>query len=365
MTRGPRLLVSGVVLGQPMGGVRLHNREILPRLAHLLEESGGSLAVLEGRDRIEFALPASVEIIHTNVPMHPIVLRAEAELRALRKALRTAHAALNPFDLVHTAHMPAPRGLDVPYTLTIHDLRSVDPNHGSAPRRVMAERVLRSAIKHALRVFTVSRFVASQIQRSFQPDGTQIVVVPNGVDHFTPLPRRPEANAPIRCIGHLEQRKNIELVIRALAVDKTLPRLEVHGAPKGEELERLRGVAAEMGVKDRVTFAGAFADDELPRLLASAACVCVPSRIEGFGITALEAQRAAVPLAITRGTALTEVAGDKTPNFAPTDPSECAHALHAALAAPAVEIERARARADLFTWDASARAWFDGIMNAR
>jgi hypothetical protein len=48
----PRVLVSGVVLGQPMGGVRRHNAELLPRVARLLAERGGSLAVLEGRERM-------------------------------------------------------------------------------------------------------------------------------------------------------------------------------------------------------------------------------------------------------------------------------------------------------------------------
>ena len=40
----PRVLVSGVVLDQPMGGVRRHNAELLPRAAELL-----SLALTQPR----------------------------------------------------------------------------------------------------------------------------------------------------------------------------------------------------------------------------------------------------------------------------------------------------------------------------
>jgi glycosyltransferase involved in cell wall biosynthesis len=364
MNRAPRLLVSGVVLGQPMGGVRRHNKELLPRLARLLEENGGSMAILEGKDRIEFELPPSIEIVRSNVPMHPILLRAEAESRALRKALRAAEARGKRFDLVHTAHLPAPRGLEVPFTLTIHDLRSISPTQGSTARRAIAKRVLNDALRRALRVFTVSRTIANEVRRHFIIEAERIAIVPNGVDHFTPLPREKRQGAPIRCIGHVEPRKNIELLIRALASDATLPRLEVNGAGKGDEVERLRALAAELGLTERVHFAGAFDEAELPRLLADAACVCIPSWIEGFGIVALEAERALAPLAVARGSSLNEVAGPEAPAFSPNDAVECARAMHAAIALPHSDLEHAKLRADRFTWDAAARAWFDGLMAA-
>jgi hypothetical protein len=47
--RAPRVLVAGTVLGQPMGGVRRHNQELLPRVARRLAARGGALAVLAGR----------------------------------------------------------------------------------------------------------------------------------------------------------------------------------------------------------------------------------------------------------------------------------------------------------------------------
>lgn len=365
MNRAPNLLVSGVVLGQPMGGVRRHNRELLPRLALLLESNGGSMTVLEGKDKIEFELPKSIDIVRSNVPMHPVLLRAEAESRALRRALKNAAANKRPFDLVHTGHLPAPRGLEVPFTVTLHDLRAIADTQGSAARRAIAKRVMKDAVKRALRVFTVSRLVANELRRHFIIEAERIAVVPNGVDHFTPIPREPSADAPIRCIGHVEPRKNLELVVRALAADPTLPRVEFHGAGKGDEPERLLKLAQELGVASRVHFAGGFDEALLPKLLADAACVCIPSWIEGFGIVALEAQRALAPLAVARGSSLNEVAGSETPTFSPSDPVECARQIHIARAMTSAELARAKVRADRFTWDAAARAWFDGLMAAR
>ena len=78
MSAAPRLLVSGVVLGQPMGGVRRHNAELLPRLAERLRAAGGGLGVLEGAVPIPFELPDVVERIPSNVPFQPPHMRALA-----------------------------------------------------------------------------------------------------------------------------------------------------------------------------------------------------------------------------------------------------------------------------------------------
>ena len=75
MNPAPRVLVSGVVLAQPMGGVRRHNAELLPRAARLLEEEGGGLAILQGTDPILFELPESVERIQALVPPRRATVR--------------------------------------------------------------------------------------------------------------------------------------------------------------------------------------------------------------------------------------------------------------------------------------------------
>ena len=110
-----------------------------------------------------------------------------------------------------------------------------------------------------------------------------------------------------------------------------------------------------------MTFAGPFADADLPAIHARAACVCLPSTIEGFGIGAIEAQRAGTPLVIARTPALVETAGDATPAFAPDDPAELVNAIRIARASSPVELARAARRADTFTWDAAARRWFEAL----
>jgi glycosyltransferase involved in cell wall biosynthesis len=164
-------------------------------------------------------------------------------------------------------------------------------------------------------------------------------------------------------VGHVERRKNLALLLHAMASDATLPRLVLAGAPKGREDVRLRDLAARLGVSSRIEFVGLLDDAGLARLYAGAACAVFPSWREGFGIPALEARRAGVPVAVSSSAALLEVAGRDAPSFAPDDAQACAAAIHAALATPPAELERAAEQARRYRWDDSARrlveAWTD------
>ena len=137
-----RVLLSAVVLAQPMGGVRRHSAELLPRAARLLRDSGGALAVLEGREKIPFDLPDFVERIPSSVPAHPVIARATLEGRALRRALEAAANVGARFDLVHTGHLPVPRHLKTPHCVTIHDLRALELEHTPLSRRLIARKVI-------------------------------------------------------------------------------------------------------------------------------------------------------------------------------------------------------------------------------
>jgi glycosyltransferase involved in cell wall biosynthesis len=335
----------------------------------LLEEAGGSLTVLTGPEPLPFELPALVRVLRSQVPWRPPLQRALAEGRALTAEVGRAAAAGEPFDLVHSAHLPVPPKMPLAYSLLVHDLRSLSGEMAPFTRRLVARAVVGRAARGAALVITVSEAVRAELLTRFPLDPAGVVVVPNAADHFTPLARQAAADAPLVCLGHLEPRKNLELVLRALALDPRLPRLVLHGTPKHGEEGRLKALAQELGVAQRVSFAGPYGEEELPGLLAGAACVVLPSRLEGFGIVALEAQRAGVPLAVAAAGALPEVAGPRTPSFAPDDAAACARAIRGALGAGPADLEAARTRAEGYSWQGSAAllcaAWRLATVRAR
>lgn len=360
MIREPHVLVAGAVLGQPIGGVRRHNAELLPRAARLLAESGGTLTVLEGTTPLPEEWRESVERVSSRVPYQPPWKRWVAERHAIATAVRDAQRSGRPFDLLHTGHVPVPE-IPLPYSVTIHDLRDLELARGPTLRQLVSPRVLAHAFRHARTVITVSQTVASAIEERFPT--RRIVIVPNAADHLEVLPRA-TGPGPLLHIGHVERRKNLELLLEALAVDPGLPDLLLAGAPKAAEDLRLLRRARELGVANRVALLGTVTDRQLAELLAEAACVVIPSSLEGFGIGVLEAQRARVPLAVSRAGALPEVAGTEVPSFAPDDPAEAAHAIRAALDTRETELDRLAAQAARFSWDASARELVDAWREA-
>jgi len=345
VSRLPRVLVAGAVLGQPMGGVRRHNAELLPRAARLLSDGGGALAILTGRTPPALTpswTDAPIELVRSDVPAR-LPGRALAESRALRIASAR-------FDLVHTAHLPAPRGLPVPFTITLHDLRSLSPL-ASPLRRLVGRRLVADALRRCACAIAVSETVRAQLERHGAP---RTALVPNAADHLPLVERAATPERALLHVGHLEPRKNLELLVEALALAPDLGELWLAGAAKGAEAERLAALARRHAVAARVRFLGPVDDDELARLYSRAACLVLPSRLEGFGIPVLEAQRAGLPVAVADAGALPEIAGPDVPRFPPDDAAACAAAIRQALSTPPDGLANAARRALAESWDDAA-----------
>jgi glycosyltransferase involved in cell wall biosynthesis len=357
----PSVLISGVCLGQPAGGVRRHNAQLLPRLAEQLEAKGGRLAVLEGRVPITFELPESVERIPSRVHWLPTALRAASESRVLAESIAQAQSEGRPFDLVHTAHLPTPKSLGIPFTLTIHDLRSLDLNRAPFVRRLIGGKVLSKATTDAARIFVVSEWMKSRVAAEFPHAAHKVQVVGNGVDHLPVHSRQPKPNDPyLLHVGHIEPRKNLDLVVRALASDPALPRLLLAGSPKGDTDVALKDLASELGVQDRLAFHVDPSDEAVAGHYAAAGCAVFPSRLEGHGIGPLEAARAGCPVAVSDIPAHRETLGAQATTFDVDDPDACARALRAVL-----EGARAPLAVPSFrTWDQCADAWAAGLTDA-
>ena len=76
---------------------------------------------------------------------------------------------------------------------------------------------------------------------------------------------------------------------------------------RGDDLERLRQKAAELGVSDAVTFTGFLEDGIMRAVLAECDVYAMPSRGEGFGLAYLEAMRAGLPCIGSRSDAAVDV----------------------------------------------------------
>jgi glycosyltransferase involved in cell wall biosynthesis len=341
--------VAGWLLGPPSGANR--------RLLALLRELGPQLAAGERvtvLHRADFAPPAlpGIAFYPVPIPASPSLRRAFAERRVLPRVLRELGATL----LDH-GFLPLPK-VEVPVCLLVHDVRGLDGLLRWP--RWLAARTLARACRGAAVVVTPSAWTQRRLA-ALVPTAT-FEVVANGVDlpgaaTAMPTSTTPPANGFVLHVGHVEARKNLGVVVAALAQRPTTtrPELWLAGADAGA-LSMLQRHATQRSV--RLRHLGRIDDEALAGLYANARTVVLPSHHEGFGLPALEALAHGAPLLASDATALPEVVGDAATLLPPDDAAAWAAALQKSIAPSNRSPEaaaRRRAHAARWPWAAAAQ----------
>ncbi|CAN5438897.1 glycosyltransferase family 4 protein [soil metagenome] len=97
-------------------------------------------------------------------------------------------------------------------------------------------------------------------------------------------------------LGRLVPHKRVDLVLHALDALRTeRPALRLDICGKGPELDRLRWIAADLDLADRVTFHGYVAEETKAAILRRAALHVCASDIEGWGQVVIEAAGYGIP----------------------------------------------------------------------
>ena len=144
----------------------------------------------------------------------------------------------------------------------------------------------------------VSRAVRQMVCDRYWLPCAACACVPNGIDEpsqHMPQVRDPQQRAlRVAVVSRLSYEKGVDVFISALAhVDATLD-IQAAVIGEGDELDRLKAQAADLGIADRVEFRGFVPG--AAELLRSFDLVAIPSRTEGFGLLAAEAFAAGLPV---------------------------------------------------------------------
>jgi len=267
-------------------------------------------------------------------------------------------------DITHSAHpllLPARNAAQI---VTIHDLffLSHTQDTGAEIRRdypVLAASHARRA--HA--VITSTQYGRAQIIERLGVPGERIYVCPPGAPVWRTLGRQPNvpSDGCILFVGTLEPRKNVGALLdayeRLVSRRADVPRLVLAGratAAAASWLARIRNVP----LAGRVTHVGYIDDRAREDLYRSARVLVMPSLDEGFGLPALEAMSAGVPVIVSSRGSLPEVVQDAGAQVDPSNTGSLADAVERAvfdqswaMRAAQVGLDRARS----FTWSDSAR----------
>ncbi len=170
------------------------------------------------------------------------------------------------------------------------------------------------ALKRAEAIVVPSRAHIA-LSRELKGFEEKVVVIPFGIDeHRWEMVPPPPPGAPPRAlfIGRLVPFKGVDFLLRALEFVPDL-RLDIVG--DGPERNRLKTLANALAVTDRVKFWGEYPDEDLPRRMADADFLVLPSVSveEMFGMVLLEAMAAGRPVittAVPSGVREVNVAGE-------------------------------------------------------
>jgi len=268
-------------------------------------------------------------------------------------------------DVVHAAHpllIPSTRAARV---VTVHDLFFLShPERTSAEIRRDYAALAASHARRADAVVAVSQYTRRQVVERLGVDADRVHVCSSGARTWAKLGHGPNvpAGGYVLFIGTLEPRKNLGVLLdayeRLAAGGVPVPPLRIAGGTgpgAGAWLDRI----ARPPLDALVRYVGYVADDAREALYAGARTLVLPSLDEGFGLPALEAMSAGVPVIAANAGALPEVVGDAAVLFNPADPDALASALSRLATDEAWALERAAAglmRARAYTWDTAARA---------
>jgi glycosyltransferase involved in cell wall biosynthesis len=268
-----------------------------------------------------------------------------------------------PIDVAHSAHpllMPTRRAAQV---ITIHDLYFLSSaQQTSAEVRRDYPDLVASHARRADAVITSTEYGKSQISNRLGVADDRIYVCPPGAPSWKTLGHEPNvpADGCMLFVGTLEPRKNIGTLLdaytRVLNSGVPVPRLVLAGRATPEASEWLTRITMAP-LAGHVTHLGYVKDEEREALYKSARVVIMPSLDEGFGLPALEAMSAGIPVIASSRGSLPEVLGGAGALIDPGDAGALAQALERAIRDDAWSLQAARAgleRAHGFNWADSA-----------
>jgi len=285
-----KILVLLSDLHDTLGGIQSFNRSLVSALRELSRSHGWTLQIL---------------VLNDSRPAPTIETFAGSRVRFMWAALRASHTADRVlFGHIHFSALSM--GMpDVEKWLIIHGIEAWNP----LPR---TKRLGLLKMDHVLAVseFTKDRFVDFH---GFDP--RRCDVFPNTL---LPLPSRggnpPPQSSPIRgeeavrnyrrrlglpdgkmilTVSRLETSERYKCIDRMIlampAIVKRDPRAFYVLVGQGTDLARLKALAAQVHMQDRIYFAQRVSPDELPLYYQSCDLFVLPSLEEGFGIVFLEA----------------------------------------------------------------------------
>ncbi len=366
---------------QTLGGVNT----VVRNLARLLQDAGGTPVFLFPGNTIvprDGVSQLGFSAVYMNL-RPPGVLRRP--VRSVLAFLATAPIALRQLarlvrarriDVVNV-HYPDQNFLYFVALRSLTGVRLVTSVHGAdltgLPKGSIAHWWMGRLLARSDVVVAPSHEFAEFVRAEYPALGERVVAIANGVDvqavrdmassTTVPADWTPPQEPYCVCVAALNEKKAHDTLLRAFAqVHEPVRLILVGDGPLRADLTRL---VAELGLAERVEFAGVQPPPVVAKLLARAQCAVLASRNEPFGIAAVEAMAVGTPVIATHVGGLREIVTDgETGLVVPVDDERALAAALSRLTSDAELRQRlGRAAADraksLFDWRQRTARYLD------
>ena len=165
------------------------------------------------------------------------------------------------------------------------------------------------SFSRAEHVTTPTRKAAEYLEANTSVRGVLAISCGIDADNYTPN-MEPRSDNLIVFLGRVVEEKQIDKLIRAFAkLDAALgAKLEIVGG--GDQEAKLKALAVQLGVRDRVTFTGYVDETYLRNALTRATVFAMPSIAELQSISTMEAMASGLPIVAANAMALPHLVHD-------------------------------------------------------
>jgi glycosyltransferase involved in cell wall biosynthesis len=284
------------------------NDAAIPVLRNLVREMSGHLEPVVYT--LHYPRPGQSYRIH-GVPVHPL---SEKECRGLdrvrlwqrlRSKIRRAHAE-TPYDLIHAFwateagvlanHIAG--GLRIPSVVSIAggEMARLEQQGYGTQLRPLHRMIVSHAFAGAGAITAGSPWIRRMVPEKFQ---SKLSTIPLGIDPGDFPQGGLRGRRRLLAVASVIPLKDYPTLLRGMAIaTRMLPEIELDivGYENPAEMERLRALLSELGLKDRVRFHGQVSFDRMPQIFRDHDLLVHSSLYEAEGMVILEALATGMPV---------------------------------------------------------------------
>jgi phosphatidylinositol alpha-1,6-mannosyltransferase len=284
------LLVLPEVFGCE-GGIQMFCRSLCLAAGRWAENNGASVSAIVMNDRSE------PDARYVNGAFSRYISARKSKARVVANYLQ--QTVMQAPDLTVFGHVSLAPLLLLP---AARRARTCVVTHGIEVWQPL-RRAEQKALQRADSVLAVSEHTRSEVLRLNQLRADRVAVFPCSLDPFWLVDECTESRngTPVILtvcrLNKCDAYKGVDSVIRSLPlVMKECGPVAYRVVGQGDDVPRLKALAAELGVAGCVTFAGELSDEKLREAYRECSVFVMPSEREGFGIVFLEAMASGKPV---------------------------------------------------------------------